>query len=185
MDKTSNPSSKKPRTIHPERIPTVKLSKKTEDHVIEHIVSQYGDLIFDLCHSLLWSHSNAQIAFRAILRELRRTRPFNDFMENERAWILHVTVDKLQTMVQRHGRQLTPSEQIMLDASLAPDKRLEQFDSYFHRLQATDQILLILRDKYGIPYFDIASALNLPEESLKIRRQQSLRTLEDWLWNNA
>jgi DNA-directed RNA polymerase specialized sigma24 family protein len=48
-----------------------------------------------------------------------------------------------------------------------------------------DQILLLLRDKHGIPYSEIASALRSPEESLKVKRQQALRTLEEWLWDNS
>jgi DNA-directed RNA polymerase specialized sigma24 family protein len=171
-------------TIHPKRT-SLTARKKEENSFIERVVSQYGDLVFDLCHSVLWSQANAQIAFRAILRELRRRRADNSFIEHERAWVLRITAIKLEVMAQRYGKKLTPSEQIMLDASLNSEERLKQFDSYFHRLPTTDQILLILRDKYGIPYTDIAAALKLPEESLKIRRQQSLRTLEDWLWNNT
>ncbi len=62
--------------------------------------------------------------------------------------------------------------------------RLENFNAYFHRLSAKDQILLILKDKYDIPYTEIAAALSIPAGSLKVRRQQALKTLEEWLWNN-
>jgi DNA-directed RNA polymerase specialized sigma24 family protein len=79
---------------------------------------------------------------------------------------------------------VTSQEQITLDASGNVSIRLKQFDLYFHRLIPEDQILLLLKDKYGIPYPEIATAMGIPEESLKIKRQQALRTLEEWLWSS-
>ena len=142
-------------------------------------------MLFDLCASVLWSTSNAQIAFRAVLRALKKQRNANPYIEFERAWVLSVTCKVLKSHAQRHGRKLTPSERILLDANLIIDDRLKQFDSYFHRLNTEDQLLLLLRDKYGIPYPEIATATGYPEGSLKIRRQQALRALEEWLWDTA
>jgi DNA-directed RNA polymerase specialized sigma24 family protein len=153
--------------------------------MIEHVVQLYGDLLFDLCESILWSPSNAQIAFRSILRQVKSKRGSNLYQTHERTWVLRVACSQLRSYAQRHGRRLTPSEQIMLDASFDMNARLKQFDSYFHRLTTEDQLLLLLRDKYGIPYPEIAAAMETPEGSLKIRRQQALRTLEEWLWDQA
>lgn len=142
-------------------------------------------MLFDLCESILWSPTNAQVAFRGILKEIRKRQPADSLGEYERAWVLRVACDQLRSLAHRHGRKLTPSEQIMLDASLNVQARLKQFDSYFHRLGTEDQLLLILRDKYALPYSEIASAMGVPEGSLKVRRQQALRTLEEWLWETA
>jgi DNA-directed RNA polymerase specialized sigma24 family protein len=73
----------------------------------------------------------------------------------------------------------------MLDANSNLDGRFQQFDSYLHRLPVADQILLLLRDKFGIPYTELATALGVPEGSLKLRRQQALKALEDWLWSKT
>jgi DNA-directed RNA polymerase specialized sigma24 family protein len=153
--------------------------------IIDHAVGAYGDLLFDLCETVLWSASNAQIAFRMILKDIRRSHKSNPFENYERAWVLRVACTKLRNLAEQHGRRLSPSEQVMLDAGLGPSAKLKQFDSYFHRLGTDDQMLLLLKDKYGIPYDEIAAALGSPEGSLKVRRQQALRTLEEWLWDQV
>lgn len=155
---------------------------KKPPHFVEHIVHSYGDLLFDLAETVLWSRPNAQLCFRSILKELRRARPANGYQTFERTWVLRITCEKLREYAARHGRKLSPAEKIMLDAGLDASGRLKQFDSYFHRLPTDDQILLLLRDKHGLPYAEIASAMGVPEGSLKLRRQQALRTLEEWLW---
>lgn len=143
----------------------------------------YGDLLYDLCESVLWSPSGAPAAFRSVLKELKRQKRLNHYQSFERAWVLRVASQKLKQLSIAQSRKLTPSEQIMLDSTLNMNARFKQFDSYFHRLNTDEQLLLLLRDKYGIPYPEIAAALALPEGSLKMRRQQALRALEGWLWN--
>jgi DNA-directed RNA polymerase specialized sigma24 family protein len=88
----------------------------------------------------------------------------------------------LRALSERHARKLTPSEQIELDSFENVPNRLKKFDSFFHRLTIEDQFLLLLKDKYGIPMAEIATALGTPEASLKLRRAQALRALDDWLW---
>lgn len=153
-------------------------------HAIDRVVQLYGDMVFDLCESVLWSPTNAQLAFRAILKTIRRRHKGHGFTEYERAWVLQIACEKVLDLSSRHGRKVTSSEQIELDATQALSSRLKQFDFYFHRLVTEDQIILLLRDKYGLPYPEIASALGMPEGTLKIRRAQSLRALEDWLWDH-
>lgn len=150
---------------------------------LDRIIQLYGDMLYDLCESVLWSSSGGQIAFRAVAKSIRAHRLPEGTVQGERAWILRAACKEILACAEQWGRRLTPAEQIMLDASLAPENRLSQFDAYFHRLSAQDQILLLLRDKYGLPYGEIAAILGAPEGSIKVRRQHSLRTLEDWLWN--
>ncbi len=152
-------------------------------NTIDRVVQLYGDLLFDLCESILWSSSSAQSAFQVVLKEIRQQSLRQAAFEHyERAWVLRIACEKLRILVQKQGRRLSPSEQIMLDATLDNKTRLEHFDSYFHRLPTEDQFLLLFRDKYGLPYSEIASAMALPEGSLKTKRQQAFRALEEWLW---
>jgi DNA-directed RNA polymerase specialized sigma24 family protein len=60
---------------------------------------------------------------------------------------------------------------------------MRYFDSYFHRLPLESQFVLLLRDKYGFPMIEIASALESPEESLKLQRLSAFRQLESWIWS--
>jgi DNA-directed RNA polymerase specialized sigma24 family protein len=151
---------------------------------VDHIIRSYGDILFDLCESLLWSQSNAQIAFRSILKRIRAGSRFRKYSSYERSWVLRIACDRLLQLCRQTGNRVSPEEQIKIDAYGSVTTRLKQFNSYFHRLMPEDQILLLLKDKYGIPYSEISTAMATPEGSLKIRRQHALRTLEDWLWNS-
>ncbi|MDR3606596.1 MAG: sigma factor-like helix-turn-helix DNA-binding protein [Oligoflexia bacterium] len=157
-------------------------SKSSSKSVVDDIVKNYGDLLFDLCESVLWNPINAQLAFRSILKTVSKTRASQEFRDHERAWILRIACERLRKDSSRLGRRLTPSEQIELDSAQGATTRLRRFDSYFHRLNPEDQLLLLLRDKYGVPYVEISAAMGAPEGSLKVRRQQALRALEDWIW---
>lgn len=157
-------------------------AEESRADAVETIVRLYGDMVFDLCESVLWSPANAQLAFRSILKDLRKRRPSNLYESHQRAWILRVAVDRLRVFAARNKPQISASEQIELDANPDPNDRLRRFDRYFHRLLLEEQILLLLKDKYGIPYPEIAAATGIPEGSLKVQRQQALLALEEWLW---
>ncbi len=151
---------------------------------LEHFVGSYGDLLFDLCETILWNPSYSQIAFRSILNQLKRASRFQKYATYERSWILRVACSQLIDFYYQGGRRVSAEEQIKLDANENVNTRLKQFHLYFHRLRPEEQMLLFLKDKYQVPYSEIASALATPEDSLKTQRQQALRTLEEWLWNN-
>ena len=154
----------------------------TTSSTIETVVQLYGDLLFDLCESVLWSSTQAQNAFRSIIKEVKNTEASGKYSEHERAWVLRIAFEKLKKLSLHHARKVTSAEQIELDANPNVAARLKHFEVYFHRLTTEEQIVLLLRDKYGLPYGEIASATGLPEGTLKGIRQQSLRTLENWLW---
>lgn len=152
---------------------------------IENIVRQYGDLVFDLCESVLWSGNNAQLAFRSFIQEIDRKKKVNAYRAHERAWVLRVAWDSLRSISEHHTPRILPSEQLRMDADPSLSQRFKNFDHYFHRLSIEDQVFLLLKDKYGLPYPEIAAILQIPEGSLKVKRQQALRTLEEWLWDNT
>lgn len=141
-------------------------------------------MLFDLCESVLQSSTYAQIVFRSILKRIRYGNRFQKYSGYERSWVLRIACDKLLSLSRQQGQHVPLEDQIKLDASDQVSARLKQFNVYFRRLMPEDQILLLLRDKYGIPYGEIATAMATPEGSLKIRRQQALRALEEWLWNS-
>jgi DNA-directed RNA polymerase specialized sigma24 family protein len=154
------------------------------DNSIEYFVQSYGDILFDLCESILVSPMNAQIAFRSILKKIRAGRRLNKFKIYERSWVLRIACDLLLKFCSEYGHHVSAEEQIKLDSNSSVKVRFKEFDSYFHRLMPEDQLLLLLKDKLGIPYSEISVAMSIPEGSLKIRRQQALRALEEWLWKS-
>lgn len=148
----------------------------------QHSVRTYGDLLFDLCQSVLWSPESAPYAYRLILKNLKAKEHGPRFEKYERAWVLHSAYDILSRLAEKSPRRLTPAEQVMLDSNPEPKTRLRYFDSYFHRLPVDSQFALILKDKYGIPLPEVATVMELPLESLKLKRLQALRLLKDWIW---
>ncbi len=151
---------------------------------IDHFVRSYGDLLYDLCEELLSNSTQAQSAFRSILKKIRSGIRYQKYSHYQRSWVLKIACSKILLLSDQFGHQVSPEEQMELDASENATIRMKHFKSYFYRLKTEDQILLLLKDKHGIPYSEIAAALDIPEGSLKVRRQQALRTLEEWLWNN-
>lgn len=147
----------------------------------------YGDLVYDLFYSVLWNHKGAGTLYLAYWNQMDRdlAHSTETYQRYARPWVLRGAIQMVLEGLTKHGRVLTPSEQVMLDANLNIPARLKQFESYLHKLQPSDQILLLLRDKYGLPYNEISAAMGHSEGALKIKRQQALRAMEEWLWDRT
>ena len=154
---------------------------------VSRYVLTYGDLLFDLCESLLWSPIAAQIAFRKVVKTLQRRSKSKAarFHTYERPWVLRTALEVLRPMIPTLTRKLTQEDRIELDSNPHVSNRLKQFDAYFHRLNFEEQALLLLKDKYGLPISEIATAFEIHEDSLKVMRQQALQSLEDWIWEKS
>ena len=153
----------------------------------EELIRNFGDLVYDLFFSVLWSARGAQTLYLQLWQSVERrlSKSNTSYRKHARAWTLQLAVELLKKSHSRLGRTLSPSEQVMLDANLNIPARLKQFESYVHKLQIQDQILLLLREKYGLPYSEIAAALRIPEGSLRVKHQQALKSLEEWLWDRT
>ena len=155
-------------------------NKVADTTVIDDLEKNFGDLIYDLFLSVLWNQKGAKLLYTSFWRKTSKQllRQPELYQKYSRAWTIQQAVHTLLEMQPKLGRVLTAPEQVMLDANLNIPARLRQFESYFHKLTPTEQILLLLRDKYGLPYTEISAALEMPEGSLRVRHQQSLRSLE-------
>lgn len=160
----------------------LKKSWSVLDSPLHSYVEQYGDLIFDLCESTLWSPAQAQISFRIILKKIHTQILTQSFSKYERAWILRITASTLIELHREHGEKSSAQEQLQLDSESDIQKRLKHFFHYFRRLAVENQILLLLKNKHGLSFSEIAMILETPEGSLKVKHQQSLSILEEWLW---
>ncbi len=152
----------------------------------DYFARTYGDLLYDLCVSLLRNSGEAQLVLRSLLKKMtiQSKNKKNAYTKYERAWILRMACEKLIHLYKQSDFQIPPEEQIKLDSNESVSIRLKQFESYFHRLVPEDQLLFLLKEKWKIPDTEIAMALAIPEGSLKIQRLQALRTLEEWIWTN-
>src|SRR6185312_10279522 len=93
---------------------------------IDHVVQTYGDLLFDLCETVLFTPGQAQQAFRSILLEVKSTKNAERYASHERAWVLRIAFRKLRQLAAQHARKVTASEQIELDASPNLASRLQK-----------------------------------------------------------
>jgi len=156
-------------------------SNPSENRLLE----VYGDLLFDLCNSMLWDWSNAQVAFKKISESLQNslqhTSP-SHFQQNERAYVLQSSISFLRNFSVDHAKRLDKHEQLSLDSLKPGMDRQKMLSHFFQRLQDDEKLILLLKDKYGLPFSDISSALSLPEGTLKVRRSQSIRSLANWIW---
>ncbi|MEN9723822.1 MAG: Sigma-70, region 4 [Pseudomonadota bacterium] len=148
---------------------------------------QWGDLTYDLLYSVLWNHVGTKTLYLELWARIDQAlkKAEYGYQRHSRAWVLQVTTTTLFEKHQKYGRKLSPSEQVMLDANLNIPAKLRQFDSYLHKLPVRDHTLLLLRDKYGLPYGEIATILGMPEGSLRVQHQQALRSLQEWLWDRT
>ena len=96
-----------------------------------------------------------------------------------------MTYQNIKNFSEKHHLQQSNEERLQTDTGMPTSARLKNFESYFQRLHTDDQILFLLKDKYGLTYSEIATTMGIPENSLKMRRQQALRTLEEWLWDKS
>jgi RNA polymerase sigma factor (sigma-70 family) len=153
--------------------------------VVSEFNRNFGDMVYDLFYSVLWNHRGARTLhlgfWKKLDRELRQHPKF--YQQNARAWVLKRAIGELIRSHRSLGRVMSASEQVMLDANLDIPARLRQFESYLHKLSVRDHALLLLRDKYGLPFSEIAAAMGMPEGALRVQHQQSLRSLEEWLWD--
>jgi DNA-directed RNA polymerase specialized sigma24 family protein len=155
----------------------------SDQNNISKLVNKNGRIIYDLCKTFLKEPELAEAAFFQIFQNIRKSlHEGHNLIRYERAWILRLSCDWLLKNHVEVSASQTSSDQIKLDSNQNMMTRLKAFDFYFHRLSAEDQLILILQEKLQIPAHDIALALNLPEGSLKIRKQQALRALEEWIW---
>lgn len=132
-------------------------------------IERYGDLIFDLCHFVSSKRSQAQSLFRSIIKDLRKKMRTSRYVEYERALVIKVVFEHL-SKVGTHKKTSSPK---------SSEDELS-FASIFERLRLSDQIFILLHDRHEVPMEEIASALNTPSESLKMRRDQIFHTLLDW-----
>lgn len=157
----------------------------TGHQTLETLILKYGDLIYDITYSTLWSTQAAQKALLPIFKELNSqlsqsgNRRFEDF---ELEWTLHIMCRQLKKFYGSAARRLSPSEQLMLDSAASGEARAKYFESFFHLLSFDDQVLFLLTDKHGLTLEQACNVLLIPRDTLILKKALALRTLYDSIW---
>lgn len=134
----------------------------------------------DLCHQLFPDPLDAQKAFKTVAKRLVK----NPIEESpyQKSWILKAVCQELIPCLRQQSIFLAQAQKEMQEVGASGEWRREQFLIYLHRLMPEDQLILLLRDRYGATNAEVAFALELPLGTLKLRRQFALLCLESWLW---
>lgn len=149
-------------------------------------MKNYGDLLFDVAFSILDNSNLSQQVVHTVFKRLSDefSKP-NRFVKHERARVIQITNEVIAVIHKKSSpKPITPT-QVMLDTAMSTEERMKNISEYLRRLSCEDQMIVLLKDKFGLPYPEISAALNIPEGSVKVRRQQTLRALEDWIWNQT
>ncbi len=151
---------------------------------LKHYTRRYGDLLFDLCNSLLWARGPAQLAFQNSIRILAHTAPRHSYHDHERAWAIKEAYSQIRASYERRSKKSPPIASTAWDQDLLLEAKLQRLSKYLQRLPLEDQCLLLLKEKHQLPFEEIALILDLTPDALKFKRQQALKTLEEWIWNS-
>ncbi len=149
---------------------------------IAKLVEKYGDLIFDLCESMLGNSALAQLAFRSIIKKIRLELNRSSYEAYERSWVLKLASQQLLALVRRRGEVVEPKRQFEIDSHAENQNQTQKLDFYFRRLRPELQLLLLLKEKHRLPTDEISAALGTPIDTLKLQRGQALKALEEWMW---
>jgi hypothetical protein len=173
---TPHPPAAKPLSSSPS---TLSQPEKRVDPSIQETLSA----LWLIAIQVLWSERAAEEFMSAAQHWTADLRLSSDLPSTRviRAQIFRRALPLLFKKAKTEARQLTPPEQIMLDALKPGKERLFQFEGYFHRLPSQDQALLILRDHQKWDWELLSLCLGEAPDSIKTRRTQALRTLEAWI----
>ncbi len=171
---------------------------------------RYGDLIFDLCASILSpmpasppasapahhdeldlpARKEVALLFQAIFRKLRKNKSALSYRTFERSWVLKITCQQLIRAFEHQER----GARKMLSHAPPPRSLATLLEPQDHlplpqllaqslpRLPVEDQLIMLLHDKHQISFPEIAAALQMPLGSTQLRREQIIDSLYHWIW---
>lgn len=159
--------------------------RESDQERIAPFVERYGELIFDIAWSVTEDIHLTQIVFRNTFRKLLKQRSSHSFEHYERPYIMRIAVNEILRVAGRATRPELQELRFTLDARATADERLGELGFFLRRLGVEDRVLILLREKYGFSYAEIAAVMSIPEDSARLRRLQSIKLLASWVWENA
>lgn len=144
--------------------------------LFEQLIKTYEDLIFDICKTILKKSINVNTVFRSILKKIRKTYYKSNYIQYERSWILRIIYKQLLDFYKCYGKRI-------LELNERKQENNDSFEFFFSLLSLEDQLLLLLKNKFKIPFSEISSAFLISEDSIKVKYQLALHTIEERMWS--
>ncbi|MBN21656.1 MAG: hypothetical protein CL678_10255 [Bdellovibrionaceae bacterium] len=160
----------------------MKKDKITKTPWIQTVINRYGETVYNLCHRILLNEGEAQILTRDIFKTIEKSPTQNRYHQFEKQWILKVAFQKLKQSHQQHIDLSLKEVRELNETHLSKEERLENILKYMRNLPIESQFILLLKDQLNESYDEISTITGIPIESLKVKRQQVLQTLEEWIW---
>jgi hypothetical protein len=158
----------------------VKRKKQTDK--LQYLIRNYGSLLFQWAFYTIEDPSQRNFCLREVFRILLKNdkklkKPLSNI---ERAWFLRLSLPIIQKFSNESSIQDKSLRSELTQASL--DERLDHFHAIFAELSFEDKSLLLLWDLLQVSPEEISTIFHSPQDSLKLKRHQTLRKLEDLIW---
>lgn len=143
--------------------------------------------MFSVCEEVSLHSSKSEGLTR---KALKRTALFlsQNRIETDNPWnralALHFVYEECMRERSLNSISIAPTQQIQMDSLDPGEQRLKQFSFYFQKLSARERFLLVAKETIGLPWEEIASALQTPIASLHVERSLALKRLQFWIWDS-
>lgn len=122
---------------------------------MEILLEQHGDLLFDLCHTLISKESDQVQAFRSLTRKIQKRRRKERYERFLRPWLLSIAYTSIKEIAPRTAAEASPEG--------------------INRLSFDDQFLIVATHRHGVPASELALALNRNEKSILFQQERAMR----------
>jgi hypothetical protein len=154
----------------------LKFKKLSKEY--DYLIQSYGEIIYSLC--IINSKSDEiKSIFRSILKKLLSKQSIFKNSKMERSIVLKISC-LILIENKKNNKKVIDYKKLWFDEKKQTEQEIFYF--YFDQLDTEEKIILFLREKYKIQFFEIATALFFPEGTIKIKRQQAFEKLEEYLW---
>lgn len=136
------------------------------------LIERYQGVVFGLCMRMLRHRHDAEdVAQESFLRALRGVRGF-DGERPLRPWLLGIAANRCRTALSRRARRPAPTEaaEECVDhrpAVADPDDLATELEAAVARLRHDYRMVFVLYHEQGLPYDEIALALDRPVGTIK------------------
>ena len=166
-----------------------------ELHAFEKLVERHRDVVFRVASRIVGAEDAIDVSQDAFLRAFHRLDRYKGAAPF-RSWLLQITHNAALDSLARGKRQRTeppPEQDAVPDrdpqrqpvSELERRERQQRLELKLRLLREDYRSLLVLRDLEGLPYEEIALALDMPLGSVKGRLHRARGELIELLRNNT
>ncbi len=150
------------------------------------LVERYQGLLFGLCLRMMGHRHDAEdVLQETFLRALRGLRGF-DRDRPLRPWLLGIAANRCRTALSKRGRQRASSDPLETFTDPRPglsdpDDLSTEIEGALARLRQEYRLVFVLFHEQGLPYEEIAAAIDRPIGTVKTWLHRARAEMADYL----